>query len=175
MFLKLLSWLLYGAAILPALVFVLTVTGAAKIANTNREQKQDLLKVAEVVETFRQKHSHLPSKGEFHELTSDLSKHVPWQYELLTTQPSSEQGFRLSKWQANEATFAIRYWSGEWDEFYDSKSRRTTLDDTSEASFWIKDSLFFGWIALGFAFSGWLTARVRKTSRAGGSKEISLG
>ncbi|HBJ85661.1 MAG TPA: hypothetical protein DDZ88_17655 [Verrucomicrobiales bacterium] len=162
MFLKLLSWLFYGAAILPTLVFVMTITGAERTAKENREQRQDLLNVAAVVEGFRQKHAYLPSKGEFNELTSDLCRHRPWQYELLTTQPSAERGFRLSNWSADEAQFAIRYWRGEWDEFYDSKSRQTTLDDTSEASFWIKDSLIFGWIGLGCACSGWLTARVRK-------------
>lgn len=166
MFLKLLSWFLYGTAILPTLLFLMSITGAERTAKENQEERQHLLKVADVVAVFRQTHARLPSKSEFNELTSQLGKHSPFQYELHTTQPLAEQGFRLSNWSADETPFAIGYWRGEWNEFYDSKSGRTTLDDPSEASFWINDSLPFGWIALGLAFSGWLTARVRKASRS---------
>lgn len=168
MILKLLSWLFYSAATLPALLLLMSINGAERIAKENQEQRHHLLKAAEVVTAFSQKHARLPSKSEFHELTSQVGKHSPFQYELHTTQPSAEQGFRLSNWSADETPFAIGYWRGEWNEFYDSKSGRTTLDDTSEASFWINDSLPFAWIALGLAFSGWLTGRVRKANRSRG-------
>jgi hypothetical protein len=65
MFLKLLSWSLYGAAILPTLLFLMSITGAERTAKDNQEERQYLLKVAEVVAAFRQTHASLPSKSEF--------------------------------------------------------------------------------------------------------------
>jgi hypothetical protein len=132
-------WCISG---LLAVFSLLGLLDAPNLASKNQQQRTALLKRAEFVDHYLATKSQLPSKDEFAKASSDLHDGSIYEYELHTSRPERGEGFEFPEWPEGKPHFAIGYWRGEWSEFYDSNSRTTTMDVTSQASCWVKDALW---------------------------------
>lgn len=136
---KLLYWLitvpmwLFGAVYLFSAAF--TFNGAERYAAKNAKLKVALEQRARYVEDYRQRHGKLPDRQEFEAASKSLD-HDFHQFWLFTIKPSPKEGFHFPAWPDGEENYAIAFWRGEWSEFYDSATRKTSLDESVSAVFW---------------------------------------
>jgi hypothetical protein len=132
-------WCVSGLLLLFAAISFLD---APNLASENQQERTALLKRAELVDRHLATQGRLPSKEEFTKACSDLHDRSTYEYELYTSRPEREDGFKFPQWPEGRPHFAIGYWRGEWSEFYDSNSRATTLDLASRVSCWVKEALW---------------------------------
>ena len=121
---------------------------APNVASKNQQEKVALSKRAQLVEDYLKSNGRLPSKEVFAKASIGMGDHSIYEFELHTSRPRTEDGFKFPEWPEGKLNFAIGYWRGEWSEFYDSNTGGTTLDETSTVSCWRRDALRpLGWSA----------------------------
>ena len=124
------------------------------------------MKRADLVDRYVKANGYLPSKEDFTKASTNLSDGSIFEFELHTSRPEKYGGFKFPEWPEGKQNFAIGYWRGEWFEFYDSNSRTTTLDETSQLSCWIKDALWPLGFSLLFGIPAFVLLWFRRKAKA---------
>lgn len=123
-----------------AFVFAISLIGAPSTGGRKAETRAALIQAANYVKEYRRQHGDFPAAATFERAAKGISGFMLLP-SLHLTQPK-DRDFKFPEWPESDTNFAIGVWVGEWSEFYDSASGKTTLDDQASVIFWLRDALF---------------------------------
>lgn len=124
-----------------ALAAIGTVVGAAKPAAKNMAIKAEFERHSAFVNSYLEAVGELPTQESFEAISRSLGGDYDRCY-LYHDQPLGADGYNFRKWPKGAQCYAISMWRGEWYEYYDSHSDKSTVDDFVTPGAWRRDALW---------------------------------
>ena len=112
---------------------------------------------AAFVDGYIKTNGFLPTESAFEHASEEMKADLQYPSEskmfyLWSARPKKEkeEGFNFPPWPKDGTFYIISYWRGDWAEYYDSHSRKTTLDSANLRG---ERMIVFPIIFISFAFA----------------------